>query len=446
MDPDSHLQPFRVRRFWMLATAAILVIAALPGDAQDLRSTDRMRGKTMLKVIKKELQNRYYDPTFHGLDLESRFLKAQQDVDQATSVGQVFGIIAQAVLDLNDSHTRFVPPGRAAKFEYGWRMRLIGETPYILAVKPGSDAAAKGLKAGDMVRSIDGFSPNRKNTQIFRYRYYLVRPVPAMSLVVQSPGGPPRQLDVATKIDMGKRVLDITTGEDIWDILRRAENSSDEHRFAISPDKTVFIWNVPSFMGTEADFKRMAGQLPKYKSVVLDLRGNPGGRVDRLSLLLGYFFDHDVTVGRPMGREKGLKPILAKTQGSKAFTGKLVVIVDSETASAAELFARVIQLEKRGTVIGDRTPGAVMQARSFSKEMGGDTIILYGISIAISEVIMADGGNLENVGVAPDVMASPTGADLAAGRDPVLARAVELAGGFLPPLEAGKLFPYMWLD
>jgi C-terminal processing protease CtpA/Prc len=325
-------------------------------------------------------------------------------------------------------------------------MRVIGETPYIFAVKPGSDAAAKGLQAGDAVLSVDGNAPNRRNTQVFRYRYYLVRPTPAMRMVVQSPGGQPRQLDVATRIDQGKRVIDLTQGEDIWEILRRLENSSDEQRFADSSDKSILIWNIPSFLVDEGEFKRIAGRLDKYKSVVLDLRGNSGGYVKSLTCLLGCFFDHDVTIAQPRGREKNMKPIIAKTQGQKAFTGKLVVIVDSDTGSGAELFARVIQLEKRGIVVGDRTAGAVMQSRSYSKEMGGDNIVIYGISIAESELIMTDGESLEKVGVAPDVIALPTGADLAAGRDPVLTRAVALVGALIPPAEAGKLFPYKWLD
>ena len=443
--PD-HRSFSRVQGFLLLAVMAIPLIAASLALAQEMRDTDRTRGRTMLRVIKKELQNRYYDPTFHGLDLEARFLKAEQDVAQATSVGHMFGIIAQAVIDLGDSHTRFVPPGRTADFEYGWRLRVIGETPYVLAVKPGSDAEAKGLKAGDTLLSIDGNQPTRQNTGMFKYRYYLVRPVPAMKLVVQSPGGPPRQIDVETKIEMGKRFMDLTDGEDLWDILRQAENGTVKHRFADAADQNVFIWNIPSFMSSESEFKRMAGRLPKYKSVVLDLRGNSGGYVDSLTCLLGFFFDHDVTVAQPRGRGKSLKPMVAKTQGPKVFTGKVVVIVDSDSGSAAELFARVIQLEKRGVVIGDRTAGAVMQSRVYTRQTAGEYVVLYGISITETDLIMADGKSLENEGVAPDEIALPTGADLAAGRDPVLARAVLLVGGLLPPAEAGRLFPYTWGD
>ncbi|MBE0713712.1 MAG: hypothetical protein IH583_15175 [Candidatus Aminicenantes bacterium] len=443
----DHRSFLRVRGFLLLATMTIPLIAALLTFAQELRESDRTRGRTMLKVIEKELQKRYYEPTFHGLDLESRFLKAEQDIEQATSMGHMFGIIAQAVLDLGDSHTRFVPPGRTAKFEYGWRLRVIGETPYVLAVKPGSDAENKGLKAGDTLLSIDGNKPTRQNAEMFKYRYYLVRPAAEMRLVVQSPGGQPRQLDVVTKIDMGKRFIDLTEGEDIWDILRRAEDLSEVHRFAYSADKNVFIWNIPSFMDSESQFKRIAGQLSKYKSVVLDLRGNDGGYVRSLASLLGCFFDQDVTIAQPKGRERNIKPLVAKTQGTKAFTGKVVVIVDSDTGSSAELFARVIQLEKRGVVIGDRTSGAVMQSRYYSREMGGEYVTVYGISIAESELIMADGKSLEKEGVAPDEIALPTGADLAAGRDPVLTRAVLLAGGgLITPEEAGKLFSYKWVD
>jgi C-terminal processing protease CtpA/Prc len=121
------------------------------------------------------------------------------------------------------------------------------------------------------------------------------------------------------------------------------------------------------------------------------------------------------------------------------------VLVDAGSASCSELLARVIQLEHRGTVIGDNSAGAVMEARYYSETEGADSIILYGLSVTEDNLIMSDGKSLEKTGVVPDELVLPTGADLAAGRDPVLARAVELAGGKLDPVEAGKLFPFEWL-
>ncbi|MCX6573646.1 MAG: S41 family peptidase [Candidatus Aminicenantes bacterium] len=430
----------------VLSLAFVALVAAALSFAQGLKDTDRTRGRLMLRVVKKDIAKYYYDPGFRGLDLEARFAKAEEDLEQATSVGHMFGIIAQAVVDLGDSHTRFIPPGRAAHFEYGWRMRVIGETPYVIAVKPGSDAEAKGLKIGDTLLAVDGNALTRRNAGIFEYRYFLVRPVPQMRLTVQSLGGPARQIDVATKIDMDRRFKDLTEGEDYWDLLREAEGNSVDHRFLESAEQGIFVWNMPSFVESETRIKAMAAKMNKFKSVVLDLRGNSGGYVKILTLLLGCFFDHDVTIAQPVGRSKSLKPMVAKSQGERAFKGQVVVLVDSDSGSAAELFARVIQLEKRGIVIGDRSAGAVMQSRVYPRQTAGEYVLLYGISITETDLIMGDGQSLEGKGVVPDEIVLPTGADLAGRLDPALARAAQKAGGQMSPAEAGAAFPFVWAE
>jgi C-terminal processing protease CtpA/Prc len=70
--------------------------------------------------------------------------------------------------------------------------------------------------------------------------------------------------------------------------------------------------------------------------------------------------------------------------------------------------------------------------------------LFFGSSITVADVIMSDGRSLEKEGVAPDEMLLPTAEDLAAGRDPVLARAAALCGVTLDPMKAGALFPVEW--
>ena len=80
--------------------------------------------------------------------------------------------------------------------------------------------------------------------------------------------------------------------------------------------------------------------------------------------LLGGLFDRDARLADRAGR-KDMKPIIAKSRGEHAFAGRLVVLVDSASASAAELLARAVQLQKRGVVVGDRSSGSVMEAKIF---------------------------------------------------------------------------------
>ena len=138
--------------------------------------------------------------------------------------------------------------------------------------------------------------------------------------------------------------------------------------------------------------------------------------------------------------------MIAKTRGKKAFDGKLIVLIDSKSASASELFARVVQLDKRGTVLGDRSAGAVREGKMFihAEELNRTNVTQYGTMITVADLIMTDGKSLEHAGVMPDERILPTPADIAAGRDPVVARAAELAGVKLTPEEAGKVFPFQW--
>jgi C-terminal processing protease CtpA/Prc len=401
----------------------------------------------MLKMIRLDIEKHYYDPNFHGIDLRERFGQADERIKNAKSNSEIFGVIAQALLDFDDSHLFFIPPARVAKVEYGWQMQAIGDKCYVIAVKPGSDAEAKGLKPGDLILSIDGFPPTREVEWKIRYYYYTLRPKPGMRLVVQSPEGAPRQVDVIAKIQQGKKQMDLTgwgTGGDIPNILIEAENEARLNRDRFFEKDNVIIWKMPGFdIYDQNELANIMVRVKKHQALILDLRGNGGGLVVMLKRLIGYFFEQDIKVSELKYR-KEVKTEVAESKGNSGFKGKLVVLIDSRSASASEIFARVIQLEKRGVVLGDRSAGAVMQSRQHGHQVGLETVSYYGASITNADVIMKDGKSIEHVGVTPDELLLPIAADLAANRDPVLSHAAELVGLKLDPVAAGKLFPIEW--
>ncbi|HEV2826371.1 MAG TPA: S41 family peptidase [Pyrinomonadaceae bacterium] len=430
--------------FVLAAICIFHLNTSLKAQAPKASSLDKQRGHDIASQIKGELKKNYYDPSFHGMDLDARFKAADGKIDSAESIGHIFGIIAQALLDLEDSHTFFVPPGRSARTEYGWEMQMIGDKCLVTAVKPGSDAEAKGLREGDEVWTINGFGPSRENFWRIEYLFKALRPQPGMKLTVRRPNGKEDELVVLAKITEQKRLMDLTSGEDIWYLIRESENSDRLHRQRyVEMGNELMIWKMPRFGLTEVQVDDMMAKVRKHKSLVLDLRGNGGGYVITLQRLAGYFFDHDVKIGDRKGR-KEMKPQVARTRGDKVFKGQLVVLIDSRSASAAELFARLVQLEHRGTVVGDRSAGAVMEARFFPHQWGVDVVAFWGVSITDADVIMTDGKSLEKAGVNVDELVLPSPADLAAKRDPALARAVALLGLTLDADKAGQMFPVEW--
>ncbi|MFM9905401.1 MAG: S41 family peptidase [Pyrinomonadaceae bacterium] len=419
----------------MLFNLFLLVCA----DAQDL-SFERGRHRDMLQRIKEDIKKNYFDPSFKGIDIEANFKKAEEKMKVAVSIGQMSGIIAQFVADFDDSHLFFVPPGKATKTDYGFEMKIIGSQCFVTRLDSKSDAAQKGLEIGDEIVSFEGLSPRRENLWKLTYLFYRLRPRMQIKLSLVKPSGKNLALDIAAKIIPGKRVLD-ANGQDLNQIIRDEETAYYKSVKQYIYDKTpgIFVWKMPSF---SLEPERVDDILEKAKkaSLILDLRGNGGGRVDMTLRLIGNVFPSDVKLYDEKSR-KDTKSITAKSRKNGALDGKLIVLIDSQSASASEIFSKVVQLEKRGVVIGDLSAGAVMESRYFGHESGVDVIAFYGASVTVADLIMKDGKSLEKIGVLPDEMVVPTGKDLAEKRDIVLARAFELLGVKITAEEAGKIFP-----
>lgn len=417
-----------------------------PVPQQKISKDDRERARDMFSNIANDVKKHYYDPKFHQVDWDSVRRATEQAIDNSANFNRALSEIAAGLDKLDDSHTFFLPPSRPYSHDFGWQLRMVGEHCFVLQVRPQSDAEAKGIKRGDEVLSLNGFQPTRQSLPKMMYVFNLLRPQTGLRVSAVSPEGKAMQVDVMAAMRDRKKVVDLTASgnSDIWEVVREAER--DEHlgraRFVeAGPD--VMILKFPGFHFSEGEIAEMINKARKHKALVLDLRGNPGGSVDTLKALIGEVLDHPVKIGDRVTRA-GSKALETKSRGHNAFTGKLVVLVDSQSASAAEIFAREMQLEKRATVLGDKTSGAVMEAQHYSYKMGTDTVIFYGASITDADIIMTDGKSLEHAGVTPDEIILPKASDLAASRDPVMVRAVELCGASITPEAAGALFPYEW--
>jgi C-terminal processing protease CtpA/Prc len=419
----------------------LLLVITNTGFSQNIKY-ERDRHISILKVIKDDIKKKYYDPNFRGINLDEKFNQAEEKIKQASSIGQMSGIIAQTLVDFNDSHLYFLPPGKANKTKYGFEMQMFGNKCFITKVHEKSDAYKKGLRIGDEVLSLDGFAVTRENLWLINYSYRVLRPKPGLNLEVLNADNKVVVLPIESKITTGKVLMDlVTSGFDRSQYLRESEDAYIEARtqFIYEKDKDFMIWQFPAFNLEPTKIDSIMEKAQDFNALILDLRGNGGGRVDTLKRLISNVFETDIKIADEKTR-KETNEIIAKSRKKNIFKGKLIVLLDSESGSASEVFARVLQIEKRGTILGDISAGAVMESIFFSHQTGIDIVAPYGVSVTVADLIMKDGKSLEKTGVIPDEKIIPTAQDIAKRRDPVLSKAVKNLGFDMSAEDAGKLF------
>lgn len=416
----------------------LLIGLAWPTDRYRVLKSEEML--QMLDVIHEDIKQHYYDPSVHGFDLDRRFAEARNEILRSRSESEGLLDIAAAVESVDDSHTHFLPPTRPYGVDYGWIMEPVGESScFVTAVRPDSDAFAKGLRPGDRILSINGIGVTRQNIDFIEYAYHVV-PQSGFHLSVQSPAGVTRNLVAMATLIPGQSMI---RHSDLMMWLSIHHQQGDRSQY--HHQEGVLFWKLPDFLIEPSEVGSLMNKTRSFKAVVLDLRGNRGGLEGVLEKFIGGFFDQDVEIGDLKARD-GTMPWMVASRKQKAFSGKLIVLVDGGTGSAAEIFSRVVQIEKRGTVIGDRTSGAVMQGNTFMHvvRLDATNVAQYGVQVSTAELIMRDGKLLEKAGVMPDERILPTPDDLVLGRDPALARAAELAGVRISADEASKIFPSRW--
>ena len=215
-------------------------LPAVGQTSKDLER-DRNRGVVMLSLVKDYIKEFYYDPAYHGMDLNARFKVAEDHIREAANISQILGIIAQAMVELNDSHTFFIPPSRPVDVDYGWKMQMIGDSCFVTVVDADSDAQTQGLKPGDQVLTLDGFRPSRESIWKMEYNYNVLRPQPGKRIVVRTPSG--QQKELALKARVEKRPKQINP-EEWFDQLSKDQQDEKKLPRYFELGENAIVWKL----------------------------------------------------------------------------------------------------------------------------------------------------------------------------------------------------------
>lgn len=153
------------------------------------------------------------------------------------------------------------------------------------------------------------------------------------------------------------------------------------------------------------------------RALVLDLRGNSGGRLDVGVRLLSLFV-REGPLYQQVSRDGSMRSTRANPW-SDPVDLPIVVLVDSGTASMGEIFASALQEHEVALLIGETTSGNVAAGQVFPLTDGS------ALQITVMEIRSGQGKALNGIGVTPDVHVSNSPDDLRRGHDAQLRAAVE---------------------
>ena len=241
----------------------------------------------------------------------------------------------------------------------------------IIKLLPNTPAANSGLKAGDIVTQIDGQVTDGMTLDTAVNK-------------IKGPVGSHVKLKVQR--DTQNLDFDITRDNIVVPSVRSQE---------IAPG--VLYVRVSDYgADTAKDFEAALQQGINRGDgkVVLDLRQNPGGYVSAADSVVSEFVQSGtsvVVVGRNNQKEEH------KVSGhGVAFTQKLVVLVDGNTASAAEITAGALEDNHRATLVGQKTFGKGLVEQDYPLRNGGD------LHLTIAYWFRPNGQSIDKNGITPD--------------------------------------------
>ncbi len=147
--------------------------------------------------------------------------------------------------------------------------------------------------------------------------------------------------------------------------------------------------------GVETQFDQAMEKFSQAKGVVIDLRHNPGGRMDAVVEMINGLLPNQTEI-LCLLEAKGKQEVYTTNENQK-YNVPIVVLTDQQSASAAEIFAGVLQNQNRATIVGETTYGkGVVQKLKTLKDGSG-------LKYTMAEYRLADGTIIHQKGVEPDI-------------------------------------------
>ena len=207
----------------------------------------------------------------------------------------------------------------------------------VIAPTPGSPAERAGVQPGDRIVEVGGKSA-KDWTLEEAMKSFRGKAGTSVALRIERPGSP-----LAIPLTLQRQPL----------------HQSAVRRIAMLPNSVGYV-DLKAFSdSTERELTRAVNALVAKgaKSVILDMRSNPGGLLEQGTRVADLFLDKNQRIVSLRGRTSGANRDFTDSTAQKWPTLPLTVIVDDRSASAAEIVAGALQDHDRAVIIGEPTYG-----------------------------------------------------------------------------------------
>jgi carboxyl-terminal processing protease len=316
-----------------------------------------------------------------ALDTVRKNYVDQKDID---SKKETYGAIEGMLETLgDDGHTRFLTPEERKQNDQslsgtyvGIGVQLEEKNGEVVVAAPidGSPAEEAGISSDDVLLAIDGKS---------------VRGDEVLEVVEKVKGPEGTSVELTLRHDGQRRTYD----------LQRAEIDSPVASWTLIPGTDVGLVLLSSFSDNSAQELQNAFEEAKAagaRRFILDLRNNPGGRLDQAVEMAGYFLEPESVVY--IRKDASGKREEITVEGDPESTeAPLAVVVDGGTASSAEILAGALRDNDRATVVGETTFGTGTVLSEFALRDGSS------ILLGVAEWLTPNGDFIRNTGITPGV-------------------------------------------